>query len=435
MTIQGSLESVNLADILQLIGFGQKTGKLNIEAEHLTGEVFFDKGNINYANNSETPFNLEKILLENNLIGKADLKKAKTQAAANKTKIVQEIVGLKLLTSVQLTKIVIDNLSRILYSFFHLKTGTFHFKPDLIHDEFSFLGFKMNINNIIMEGCRRIDEWELIEETIPKSTTVFRFTRDFDKKILNIELHKVEKEIIRLIDGKMDVKSIRKKVELEELSVMKILFSLIQAKIIEVIPEAEVEKISEFYTLGQFYYERENYDEAILELKEVLEHNHLAIYVINLMGIINKINEKIDPDVIKIVNNADFNYLKVGGLSDDGRELIEKIYKLKPIKIKTPVSAAGGKADKKDVIQFQSHYKAAVKLFKEEDFAEALNELNKALEINNKSHNVYLMKGNILFKQKDFKGAVQSWEKSLEINPENEKLKKNLDMIKSKLKI
>ncbi len=435
MTIQGSLESVNLADILQLIGFGQKTGKLNIEAEHLTGEVFFDKGNINYANNSETPFNLEKILLENNLIGKADLKKAKTQAAANKTKIVQEIVGLKLLTSVQLTKIVIDNLSRILYSFFHLKTGTFHFKPDLIHDEFSFLGFKMNINNIIMEGCRRIDEWELIEETIPKSTTVFRFTRDFDKKILNIELHKVEKEIIRLIDGKMDVKSIRKKVELEELSVMKILFSLIQAKIIEVIPEAEVEKISEFYTLGQFYYERENYDEAILELKEVLEHNHLAIYVINLMGIINKINEKIDPDVIKIVNNADFNYLKVGGLSDDGRELIEKIYKLKPIKIKTPVSAAGGKADKKDVIQFQSHYKAAVKLFKVEDFAEALNELNKALEINNKSHNVYLMKGNILFKQKDFKGAVQSWEKSLEINPENEKLKKNLAMIKSKLKI
>ncbi len=435
MTIQGSLESVNLADILQLIGFGQKTGKLNIEAEHLTGEVFFDKGNINYANNSETPFNLEKILLENNLIGKADFKKAKTQAAANKTKIVQEIVGLKLLTSVQLTKIVIDNLSRILYSFFHLKTGTFHFEPDLIHDEFNFLGFKMNINNIIMEGCRRIDEWELIEETIPKSTTVFRFTRDFDKKILNIELHKVEKEIIRLIDGKMDVKSIRKKVELEELSVMKILFSLIQAKIIEVIPEAEVEKISEFYTLGQFYYERENYDEAILELKEVLEHNHLAIYVINLMGIINKINEKIDPDVIKIVNNADFNYLKVGGLSDDGRELIEKIYKLKPIKIKTPVSAAGGKADKKDVIQFQNHYKAAVKLFKEEDFAEALNELNKALEINNKSHNVYLMKGNILFKQKDFKGAVQSWEKSLEINPENEKLKKNLDMIKSKLKI
>ncbi|MCK4667688.1 DUF4388 domain-containing protein, partial [Candidatus Dependentiae bacterium] len=326
MTIQGSLESVNLADILQLIGFGQKTGKLNIEAEHLTGEVFFKKGNINYANNSETPFNLEKVLLENKLISKADFKKAKTQAAANKTKVVQEIIGLKYLTTAQLTKTVTNSLSMILYSFFHLKTGNFHFEPELIHDEFDSLGFKLNINNIIMEGCRRIDEWELIEEAIPKSTTVFRFTRDFDKKILNIELHKTEKEIIRLIDGKMDVKNIRKKVEMEELSVMKILFSLIQAKIIEVIPEEEVEKISEFYTLGQFYYERENYDDALQELKEVLEHNHLAIYVINLMGIINKINDHIDPDVIKIINNADFNYLKVGGLSDEGRELIEKIY-------------------------------------------------------------------------------------------------------------
>ncbi|MDD3627510.1 MAG: DUF4388 domain-containing protein [bacterium] len=444
MTIQGSLESVNLADIFQLIGFGQKTGKLNIEAEHSNGEVYFQNGNIYFVKTSENPFNLDKILTDNHLIGSAEIKTLKKAVEKNKTNLIDEIISAKLLTQEQLSKVVIDHFSLVLYSFFRLKSGRFHFEPEITNKEMGSLDIRLNINNIIMEGSRRIDEWELIEEIIPKSTTVFRFTKDFDKKILNIELHHAEKEVLRLIDGKKDVKSLRKAIGIDEFETMKILFSLIQAKIIEVIPEEEVEKISEYYNLGQFYFERENYDEAILELKQVLQHNHLAIYVINLLGTIFKKKGMIDSDVVNIINNADFNYLKVGGVTEEGKALIEEIYKKKPIKVKKPEesletagtqSTASAEGKKDDLVLFQTYYKQAVDLFKKEDYDGALSELENARKINDSSYNVYLMIGNILFKKKDFKGAVENWQKSLEINPENDKLQKNLDMIKKKLKI
>lgn len=451
MTIQGSLESVNLADILQLIGFGQKTGRLNIEAEHSSGEVYFHNGNITFVKTSDNPFNLEKILTENRLIGSADIKNFKKSAEKNKTRLLDELLNSEVVPKDKLSKVVMDYLSVTLYSFFRLKSGSFHFEPDLEYKELSSLDIRMNINNIIMEGSRRIDEWELIEEVIPKSTTVFRFTRDFDKKILNIELHQTEKDVLRLVDGKNDVKTLRKMVGMDEFDIMKILFSLIQAKIIEVIPDEEVEKISEFYDLGRFYYERENFEEPILELKQVLEHNHLAIYIINLLGDIFQKRGMIDNDVVNIIANADFNYLKVGGLTDIGKKFIEEVYKRKPIKMKKPsepvtagespvsgsgTSVSGAVTSKKDdLVMFQTHYKKAVDLFKKEDYTGALNELSSACKINDSSYNVYMLIGNILFKKKDFKGAVENWEKSLEINPDNEKLQKNLDMIKKKLKL
>lgn len=49
MAIQGSLEEAGLADILQLLGLGEKTGCLSVTADRNFGHLFFREGRVVFA--------------------------------------------------------------------------------------------------------------------------------------------------------------------------------------------------------------------------------------------------------------------------------------------------------------------------------------------------------------------------------------------------
>jgi hypothetical protein len=56
--MQGSLQEINTASILQLIGWGQRSGELWIEAQDRAGQrqcwiLFFERGSVIYACNPQ----------------------------------------------------------------------------------------------------------------------------------------------------------------------------------------------------------------------------------------------------------------------------------------------------------------------------------------------------------------------------------------------
>lgn len=52
-------------------------------------------------------------------------------------------------------------------------------------------------------------------------------------------------------------------------------------------------------------------------------------------------------------------------------------------------------------------------------YAEALKEVDKALQIDEYSNNAWLLKGSIKYLQKDFEGAKVAWERTLKLDPYN----------------
>ena len=49
MGISGSLDEASLADVLQLLALGQKTGRLSVSDQANLGHIFLDSGRITHA--------------------------------------------------------------------------------------------------------------------------------------------------------------------------------------------------------------------------------------------------------------------------------------------------------------------------------------------------------------------------------------------------
>ena len=49
MAINGSLDEASLADVLQLLSLGQKTGRLSVSDQSNLGHIYLDTGKITHA--------------------------------------------------------------------------------------------------------------------------------------------------------------------------------------------------------------------------------------------------------------------------------------------------------------------------------------------------------------------------------------------------
>ncbi|MBI4665926.1 MAG: DUF4388 domain-containing protein [Nitrospinae bacterium] len=167
MALQGSLDDFNILNILQMIKLEGKTGRLTItEGEDLV-KITFDNGAIIFA---ECAPGREEARIKGTLIGNriVDLQ------AWNETKKEHEdslkpywellAKRLPLPTLVELIKRqVLDNV----YYALRWKKGTYEFTPMKGIKYNDKIMPPMDVDAVLMEGCRIADEWPRITAAIP----------------------------------------------------------------------------------------------------------------------------------------------------------------------------------------------------------------------------------------------------------------------------
>jgi len=171
MALKGSLDDFNIVNILQMIKLEGKTGRLTITDADKLVKITFDQGNIIYAEADplRDEARIESCLLSNSFITPQQWVEVRKEHD-DKLKPYWEILAKKLNSQALLELInrqVIDNV----YYALRWKKGTYEFSPIKSLKYNQKVMRPMDVDGLLMEGCRIADEWSRITASMPPLDT------------------------------------------------------------------------------------------------------------------------------------------------------------------------------------------------------------------------------------------------------------------------
>ncbi len=242
MAIKGNLRDFSISHLLNLINLAQKSGALVIKGTNGAATVFFNNGKLSYAQVGTEENNLVSILHKANKLSAAQYK----AISAREGNINDKEFGLLLINANYFTRqdiiLVLQNhFVGIVVQLFSWVEGFFQFENEASPPK-DKVTVRVNLENIILEGSRRSNEMEYLQDEIPNLDLALKFAERPGANIQKINLSQDEWRVVSYINPKNTMKQIAKANNLDENEFRRIAFRLLQAGIIEIIRPAGVPK-------------------------------------------------------------------------------------------------------------------------------------------------------------------------------------------------
>jgi hypothetical protein len=230
VSLHGSLDVFKLPDVLSFLQSTSRTGMLTLTLAEKEAYVFFRAGSVVYAASNQETLRLGPILLRQ--------KKLEPEKAAEIDDLMLRKGGrwgdLALQSGAvnqsQLDEFLKVQVSEVIYDAFVWKSGDFSFYDgiDLPRDAVTI---SIDLSNLIMEGARRIVEWEECLRLLPDSSIVFRAVADPAAEKITLSLD--EWKILFLINGQRTLEEICRDTDADAFQVYRLVYGLMANKLIE----------------------------------------------------------------------------------------------------------------------------------------------------------------------------------------------------------
>ncbi len=236
MAIEGPLRELGIHDVFQLLDLSRKTGVLRVTSElrHNAGTIYFEDGKIIYAEIRSNPHPLGALLLRTGKITEADLERARDmqQRQGDKRRLGEILVSLGALTPRELQRQVRFQIEEVVFEVMSWREGYFSFTEGALTDVPTEAMVAIPTEALLMEGARRIDEWSRIEGRIPHLGVVPMLAPPQEGNEGELDLLPPEWEMLAIIDGARDVRTIASELGRSDFDVAKTLFGLESAGVI-----------------------------------------------------------------------------------------------------------------------------------------------------------------------------------------------------------
>ncbi len=229
-SLRGSLTSFRLPDILTLLSSVRKSGTLTLTNDSSEATVFFASGAVVYAGSNQESLRLSATLLRRKRISPEQRDAIDALMRDQGGRFGQLAVKQGLLTDEQLHDFLKVQVSEILYDCFVWPAGTFAFIDDTELPPYA-VTISIDLANLIMEGARRIAEWEECARLLPDSNVIFRVVSNPDAE--KITLSQDEWRILFLINGRRTLSELANDAGEEPLHVYRVVYGLFANKLIE----------------------------------------------------------------------------------------------------------------------------------------------------------------------------------------------------------
>jgi tetratricopeptide (TPR) repeat protein len=280
MAIKGSLKEASLADVCQLLALGQKTGCLSIADRSRFGQIFFDKGRINYARVVNRRDRIGDLLVRDGVLTQEQLTTAlQAQSGDPDKKLGQLLISGGYLSEKDLQLYIRLQIEEAIYHLFTWSRGNFFFEADEMPE--ADITVSINPDSLLLEAARRVDEWSQIEKKIPSLDLVFEVEHD-RLASSDVTLTPEQRKMAALFDATRSVQEVADETNTDEFEVGRTLYGLIQAGFAHRVERKQISaeaargneaEIAERRNLGVAFYRAGMMEDAAREFQRVLELN------------------------------------------------------------------------------------------------------------------------------------------------------------------
>lgn len=231
LSLCGKLQSFRLFDLLTLLHLCRKTGTLQLRFGGFEATTFLRDGQLIFARTNQDRLRLGSVLSARNLITSTQESRIIALKETASEKFGQIAVRLGFINHDQLRDALKIQVSEIIYDALARIEGDFAFIDGMDLPDYA-VTIAIDVPNLIMEGARRIDEWEQCIQLLPDETVVFRVVSQPEVQE-KISLSLEEWRVLFRIDGRKPLRQIADESGLEPLHAYRIVYGLLASKLIE----------------------------------------------------------------------------------------------------------------------------------------------------------------------------------------------------------
>lgn len=227
--LHGDISAFRLPDVLAFLSTSRKSGTLTVACDGREAWLYFQDGALVYAGSNREEFRLGSILLRKKKITPEQRARIDELMLREGGRFGELAVQENVLTEEQLRDFLKVQVSEIVYDAFVWHGGTFAFTHETSLPSYA-VTIAIDLPNLIMEGARRIEEWEQCVRLLPDNQVVFRVvSTPRDEKItLTVD----EWKILFLINGQRTLEELCQDND-QPLPVYRVVYGLYANKLIE----------------------------------------------------------------------------------------------------------------------------------------------------------------------------------------------------------
>lgn len=234
MALKGNLRDFSTTQLLNLVNLARKTGLLIIQSQSGTARLYFREGKLIQANIGSEDSNLADMLLKAGKLSADQAEMIQAQAGMQSDKqLGLALMNAEAVTQDDIVQSVKDYMLDIVYTLFNWTEGEFQFDQNKLPSD-DRIAVPISLENVILEGSRRIEESELLESELPDLNSVaLRFTDNPDARLRDVNLSVEEWRVISFINPRNTVKQIAQSNGMDDFRIRKIVYGMIQAGLVD----------------------------------------------------------------------------------------------------------------------------------------------------------------------------------------------------------
>lgn len=235
MALRGNLRDFGTTQLLNLVHLAHKTGSLQLQHNSKSSELFFDHGRLIHASMTGDDGLLTSMLVKSGKLSAAQGRALEERARGYDDKrLALALIRNGYVTKEEVVQSATRYLLDIVYRLFTWTEGQFLFEPDK-HPDDGRLTIPIELSNVIMEGSRRVQEWERLRDELPDLSMALKFTDHPDAKLKNINLTAQEWKIISYVKPTNSIKQIASANAMSDFQIRKIVYGMLQAGLVELV--------------------------------------------------------------------------------------------------------------------------------------------------------------------------------------------------------
>lgn len=245
MPIEGPLRELGIQDVLQMLDLARKTGVLTVRSQRMMDEavVHLTDGELVFASRRRSMRLLGQQLLRDGKLTEAELERAlELQRRDPRQQLGAILIEMGSVDRTELHRHLRFQIEETIYDLLSWDEGYFRFEE---MEEATEGPVRVQVDSLLMEGARRIDEWTRLESRVPSPEAVPALAPAKPGRGV-IDLRPEEWEVLAEVDGERDLRRLASDLGRSVFDVAKIVYGLASMNVLRMLNRPPPTRDEEF---------------------------------------------------------------------------------------------------------------------------------------------------------------------------------------------